>query len=285
MGESELIMHAPRIRFALNHITCPTRDIAGLASLARELGIEEVEIRNDIAGLPMADGTTGARVAPVLAGGGLKVLTVNALQRFNEWNEQRAAEAEDLARETAASGAEALVLCPVNEAGWKPDAAARGRALREALMALLPILRRHGLKGYVEALGFPISSLRYKREAVEAIDAVDGSDTLFLMHDTFHHAIASDPDMYPERTGLVHISGVVPETGLGKNGMLDGHRVLVGEDDALGSADQIAALRSGGYTGAVSFECFASSVHDDPDLANSIARSMAFIRGRVDEAV
>lgn len=271
------------IRFALNHITCPKRDIAGLAALAQELGINAVEIRNDVAGVPMCDGTAGSEIAPTLAEAGLKVLTVNALQRFNEWSADRASEAETLARETAASGAEALVLCPVNQAGWQPDANRRGEALREALSALLPILRVNGLKGYVEALGFPISSLRYKREAIEAIDAVGGADTLFLMHDTFHHALASDPDLYPDRTGLVHISGVTPESGLGKDAMLDGHRVLIGEDDALGSADQIAALLRGGYTGAVSFECFAGSVHEDPDLANSIARSMAFIRERVSE--
>ena len=265
------------IRFALNHITCPKLDIAGLAALTRELGLSEVEIRNDVAGTALADGTPGAAVAPVLANAGLKVLTVNALQRFNEWNAERAQQAEDLARETAAAGAEALVLCPVNEAGWRSDDAERLAALREALAGLLPILRRHGLKGYVETLGFPISSLRLKREAVEAIDAVDGADTLLLLHDTFHHALASAPDLFPERTGLVHVSAVEAEGGLDFEAMLDGHRVLVGENDALGSAAQIAALLKGGYAGAVSFECFASSVHEDLDLAGSIARSMAFL--------
>ena len=269
------------VRFGLNHITCPGEDIAGLAALAQKLGITDVEIRNDVANQPLSDGTAGADVAPVLASAGLKVLTVNALQRFNEWDDERAADAEELARETAASGAEALVLCPVNEGGWRTEPGAREASLREALAGLLPILRRHGLKGYVEALGFPISSLRYKRDAVEAIDAVDGADTLFLIHDTFHHAIANDPDMYPTRTGLVHMSGVEPDPALAKDDMLDGHRVLVGAHDALDNLGQIAAMLKGGYNGAFSYECFAGSVHSDPALAESLAASMDYIRTNV----
>ncbi|MCB2013405.1 MAG: TIM barrel protein [Sphingobium sp.] len=268
-------------RFALNHITCLGRDIDGLATLAADLGMTDVEIRNDIAGVPLGDGTAAAVIAPILAGKGLKVLTVNALQRFNEWNDDRADEAERLAAETAAAGAEALVLCPVNEAGWTPNPEMRSERLREALAALLPILRRHGLKGYVEVLGFSISSLRYKGDAVAAIDAVDGGNTLLLVHDTFHHAISSDPDMFPDRTGLVHISGVEPEGGVDKDTMLDGDRVLIGVSDALDNTGQIAALLRGGYTGAFSFECFAASVHHDVDIAQSLRFSMEFIRDRV----
>ncbi|MEH3107504.1 MAG: TIM barrel protein [Sphingomonas fennica] len=269
------------LRFSVNHITVPHRDIAGLAALTRELGFRDVEIRNDVAGEPLADGTPGAEAKAMLEAGGVAPLTVNALQRFNEWNDTRAAEAEALAAETAASGAPALVLCPVNVDGWRSGAGERETSLREALAALKPILARHGLKGFVEPLGFPISSLRYKRDAVEAIDAVDGADTFLLVHDTFHHAIAEDPDLFPDRTGLIHVSGVSTAEGLAFDEMLDAHRILVDEDDALRSPEQIAALVAGGYRGPISFECFAASVHDDPAIGQSIARSVSLIENAV----
>ena len=44
--------------------------------------------------------------------------------------------------------------------------------LRRSVQALRPILRDHGLTGLVEPLGFEESSLRLKRVAVDAIDAV-----------------------------------------------------------------------------------------------------------------
>ena len=87
--------------------------------------------------------------------------------------------------------------------------------------------------------------------------------------------------MFPDRTGLVHISGVEPEGGVDKDTMLDGDRVLIGVSDELDNTGQIAALLRGGYTGAFSFECFAASVHHDVDIAQSLRFSMEFIRDRV----
>ncbi|MEH3098911.1 TIM barrel protein [Sphingomonas adhaesiva] len=274
----------PQLRFSVNHITVPKEDLAGLAALTRDLGFEDVEIRNDVAGQPLADGTPGTDARVTLDAGGVSALTVNALQRFNEWNDERAAQAEAIAAETAASGAPALVLCPVNEDGWRSGDGQRASSLREALTGLKPILDRHGLQGFVEPLGFPISSLRYKRDAVEAIDAVGGADTFLILHDTFHHAIAQDPDLFPDRTGLIHVSGVSSGENLAFDDMLDAHRILVDEDDALDSVGQIAALIDGGYSGAISFECFATSVHDDPAVADAIARSAAFIVNSVGTA-
>lgn len=266
--------------FSLNHITCAQRDVEGLARLALDLGLTQVEIRNDIAAVALADGTPPTAVARALQLRGVRAVTVNALQRFNDWNDTRAAEAEALALATKDSGAAALVLCPVNQSGYWTNDHDRLAALRTALAALRPILDRHGLTGLVEPLGFESCSLRYKREAVEAIDAVDGAGSYQLLHDTFHHAIAADPDLYPARTGLVHISGVTAPN-LSLSDMRDGHRVLIDAYDRIDNVGQIAALRTGGYAGLFSIECFAESVQADPDLAGRLADCIAFIRDRV----
>jgi 2-keto-myo-inositol isomerase len=266
--------------FALNHIAAPRLDAAAFFGLASKLGIREVEIRNDLTGVPILDGTEASKVREEAQAKGVEIVSINALQRFNDWTPRREAEARELARYAKACGAKALVLVPVNDAGFKPEESRRLAGLREALRALKPILDEAGILGFVEPLGFTVSSLRSKREALEAIDEVGGGATFRLVHDTFHHHLAGDPGIFPERTGLVHISGVT-DGGLATDEMRDAHRVLVDAADRLGNIAQIAALRGGGYRGPFSFEPFAESVHNTADLAGELAASIRFIEARV----
>ena len=269
-----------KTRFALNHIAAPGLGIDAFFALAHSLGLEEVEIRNDLAGVPIFDGTPAETVRRAAQSQGVRILSINALQRFNEWNERRAVEARELTNYARDCGAHALVLVPVNDAQFRPDDEARLGGLREALAALAPMLDAAGIMGLVEPLGFGISSLRSKREALAAIDAVDAAEIFRLVHDSFHHHLAGEAEIFPERTGLVHISGV-EGPGLAVTDMLDAHRVLVGPADRLGNLGQIAALRAGGYSGAFSFEPFAESVQRSRDIGAELAASMRFIVDRL----
>ena len=271
---------APPITFALNHIVSPSRDFADFARLTRDLGITSVEIRNDLQGVEIADGTPAEDVKAAADAAGVEILSINALQRFNDWNATREEEAVSLARYAAKCGARALVLCPVNSVDDRRSETQRVDDLRRSLQALRPILRDHGLTGLVEPLGFEESSLRLKRVAVDAIDAVEGGDTFTLVHDTFHHYLAGESEIFPERTGLVHISGV-EDRSLAHNDIRDQHRILVGEGDLLGNVAQIKALRQGGYRGPFSFEPFADSVHVMTDVAGALRESIALISGQV----
>jgi 2-keto-myo-inositol isomerase len=264
------------IEFALNHIAAPSLGAARFFALAGELGLTKVEIRNDLAGVPLADGTPAREVRQAAQAQGVTILTINALQRFNEWSDRREAEARELARYAKACGARALVLVPVNDASFRPGDEKRLEGLREALRHLKPILVENGLKGFVEPLGFVISSLRSKREALDAIDASGGESVFLLVHDTFHHHLAGEAALFPERTGLCHISGVT-ERGLALTSLQDAHRVLVDEADILGNVAQIEALRAGGYRGVFSFEPFAESVQRASDLKAKLEASMGFI--------
>lgn len=264
-------------RFALNHITAPGLRFAAFAALARGLGITEVEIRNDLAGVEIADGTEPARVRAEAEAAGVGILTINALQKFNVWNAERAAEAAALAAYAQACGAGALVLCPLNSTADRRSQSERHAALVAALEGLAPILAEHGLTGLVEPLGFPESSLRTKRAAVDAIDEAGLAARFRLVHDSFHHAVAGEGEFFPTRTGLVHISGVEDE-GLPVAAARDSHRVLVGPRDRLGNAAQMAALARGGYAGPFSFEPFAASVHAAADIGADLRASIAFLR-------
>jgi len=263
------------LSYAINHMAAPRTSFAELVGLAGALGLDRVEIRNDLPGVGIADGTPAVRIREQAEAAGVRILSINALQRFNDWNETRAAEAQALARYARDCGAEALVLCPVNDPAWRPSETERLGVLRAALRALAPILADADVVGLIEPLGFAASSLRLKAEAVEAIDEFGLGARFRLVHDTFHHHLAGEARMFPERTGLVHISGV-DDAALPLERMRDQHRVLVGPNDVLGNVAQIVTLMEG-YDGPYSFEPFAPSVHDTADVTGALEQSMHWI--------
>jgi 2-keto-myo-inositol isomerase len=265
-------------RFALNHMAAPGLDLPAFFALAEALGVKGVEIRNDIEGKPISDGTAAEKVRAEAEKAGVWILTINALQRFNEWTFERERQASELADYAAACGAGALVLVPVNDGSLREEGR-RQENLRTALSGLKPILDARSLKGFVEPLGFESCSLRSKGEARAAIEAVGGSETFRLVHDTFHHHLAGEPEIFAAMTGLVHLSGV-DDPSVAVAEMRDPHRILVTEKDRLGNLAQMARLRDGGYDGWFSFEPFAPSVHALSDPAAALRESMDFIRRR-----
>lgn len=264
------------MKFALNHMTTPAMPVADFFDLARSLDIDAVEIRNDLANNAILDGTTPGEIRKMAQDRGIEIISINALQRFNEWNEARATEADELIAYARDCGAKALVLVPKNDGTGREDGE-RQRNLRDALTALKPRLEAAGVIGLVEPLGFAICSLSSKQEAADAIEAVNGTGVFKLVHDTFHHHLAGEPALFPAMTGLVHISGVT-DPAVSIADMRDSHRVLVDGDDRLGNVGQIRALRAAGYEGPLSFEPFADSVHALSDPRAALKASMDHIK-------
>jgi len=258
------------MRFAINHISAPKLPLAEFFQMVRRLGVSEVEIRND---LPDVLGTMDpAEVRAEAERQGVTILSINALYPFNVWSGDLPERAVKMADYAQAAGAKALVMCPLNDGNevFFDDLVA-------ALRAMKPILEERGLTGLVEPLGFPISSMRKKSTAIEAIKAAGGEGVYKLMHDTFHHHLAGETEFFPDWTGLVHISGVTdPEVAV--DDMLDAHRVLVDGADRLENLPQIRALLDAGYDGPFSFEPFATEVHDAADPEAELKTSMDHIR-------
>lgn len=258
------------MRFAINHISAPKLPLAEFFAMCRRLGVSEVEIRNDI---PDVLGTmSAAEVRAEAAAQGITILSINALYPFNLWSGDLPDRALRMADYAAECGAQALVMCPLND-GQK----VAHSAVVAALDAMKPILSERGMTGLVEPLGFPISSLRTKAEAIAAMTEADEDGTYLLMHDTFHHHLAGETVFYPNRTGLVHISGVT-DPAVAVDDMLDAHRVLVDGADRLENIEQIRALLAGGYAGPFSFEPFAQQVHDLDNPEAALRESMDHIR-------
>ena len=148
-------------RFALNHMTAPRFEVGEFFRLARSLGLSEVEIRNDLAGNAILDGTAAATVRALADQAGVTIISINALQRFNEWTAEREREAIELADYAEACGAKALVLVPVNDGSGRANGERQGN-LRVALKALQdhPVVARHHRTGRAARLRDLLAALQ-----------------------------------------------------------------------------------------------------------------------------
>lgn len=246
------------LNFALNHMTVARQGYRDVIELASELGCVGIEFRNDLAG-PLFEGDVPEVVAKLTSDAGLRILGLSEVKMFNVWSADKAQEAEALMRIAQAIGAESISLIPRCD-GHGCGEVERQSNLRTALTELLPMLDDFNLTGLIEPLGFAHSSLRLKSEAVAAVSEIGGESRFKLVHDTFHHYLAEEEDLFPNATGIVHVSGV-EDRSLSKNDIGDEHRVLVGENDILGNVEQVSALVAQGYRGPVSFEVFSPDIH------------------------
>lgn len=263
------------VTFALNHMTVASLSFREFVAFAAELGFAGIELRNDLP-QPLFDGLQPEAAAEVIRERGLRLFALAEVKRFNDWSDEKAREALSLMKIAKAAGAEAVSLIPRNDNQGMGNGE-RQAALRLALRALKPMLEDHDLIGMVEPLGFETCALRYKSEAVEAIDSLMAKDRFRLVHDTFHHTLADGGGFYPDHTGIVHISGVI-DGRVSVAQMTDAHRVLVAPGDRLGNIEQLRKFAELGWAGPVSFEAFAPETHASKTPAADLAASMAFIR-------
>jgi 2-keto-myo-inositol isomerase len=274
----ELPNHNGSMRFSLNHMVAPRVPLSKLFTIAQAVGVDAVEIRNDLDSVEILDGTSAAEVRETASSSGIEILSINAMQRFNDWSKEREGEARSLINFASKCGAASIVLCPVNDPNYDPLPDEKAKFLQDAILGLKPILEDAGVVGLIEPLGFSQSSLRSKRSAVQAIRAANAERIFRLVHDTFHHFVAGEGDVFADFTGLVHVSGIT-DVALNREDMRDGHRGLVSSDDLIGNVEQLRALRRAGYAGAVSFEPFAASVANSLNITGDLKASIGYLRG------
>ena len=263
---------------ALNHMTTPGLGYEAFLDLAKSLGCVGVEVRNDL-DRPLFDGLAPETAGQIARDNGIRLLGLSQVYPFNSWSDTIAAEVEALIATAVAAKAETISLIPRND-GTGVGNGERHANLRIALKAIKPMLADTGLIALVEPLGFLRSSLRSKEDLAETIEALDARDQFKLVHDTFHHTLAGGGPIFPEYTGIVHISGVV-DPSLSVELMEDEHRVLVDKDDRLGNVEQIAALMAAGYDGPISYECFSPKTHALADPRKAIGQSFDFISSQL----
>jgi 2-keto-myo-inositol isomerase len=272
------------IKFALNHITTPRLDCRNFVDLAVSSGCIGVELRNDLANKNLSpaaffDGEDPAVIGNYARSKGLRLLGLSEVYGFNAWSEPMHTKVQLLINQAKACGAETISLIPRNDAPKLTDSE-KAAALCGALGEILPMLEKAGVIALIEPLGFTTSSLRNKAQAIEAIEAVGGHTWFKLVHDTFHHHLAGGGPVFPQYTGIVHISGVVDPV-LQPDDMQDGHRILVDDQDRLGNITQIRNLLAAGYKGEFSYEVFSPNVHAIADPAAALKISMNYIQSNL----
>jgi 2-keto-myo-inositol isomerase len=284
-------------RFALNRIMDPSLGLMEFVRLSSSLGLSKIELRNDLvkggsgkgAVEDIVDGLKPAELRSLTRSEGVEIISINALQKFNlpSRRKDRLEELKKLLELSAAIDCAAVVLCPNNEKDDTRPPRTRYVDTVEALAEYGPLFAEYGIAGYIEALGFGISSLASLPVIVETIKA-SGYGCYRVLFDTFHHHIGpDDKNMFGmdglgasyeiAYTGLVHISGV--EDDIPVEQFLDMHRVLSGPADKMQNKEVIQRLDAMGYLGAFSFEPFSKAVQDMPleKLVSSIKVSLKYL--------
>lgn len=269
------------IAFAMNRTCAPQYSLREFIDLASAAGVAAVEIRNDIPEREFMDGSSPEVVLSALKAANIRVASVNALQRFNEWKSEREAEAKSLMAYAAKLGAPGVVLCPVHnpDHGWSEAEAERN--LRHGLKSLRPILQELGVKGYVEPLGMGGSTMKKQRMAVEAVGDIDGWDVYELCYDTFQFYRCGDDELFPERIGLAHISGIT-RGDLAPGQLTEPDRGLIEEVDRVDNINQIKRLLGSGYKGFISMEPFSPEVQRSADLLKNLKTSFGRLASALD---
>ena len=267
--------------YGLNRIMSPHLSVTEFIRLASDCGAKYVEIRNDLPDPSLLGGETAGEINDTCQETNVSILTVNALQRFNDpaLFEAKKEELQGIMEVAASVGCERIVLCPVNDPDDTRTAEQQHADLVSALVTYAPLFRTRGMIGLVEPLGFPICSLRYKGQAVQGISESGHRDVYRIVHDSFHHYLSGEAEVFPLETGLVHVSGVVVQKPTQE--LTDDDRVLVDEHDIMANRSQVAMLRSGGSSAEVCFEPFSSEMQQltAPDLKARLKRSVEFLFG------
>ncbi len=271
-------------RFALNRIAAPALGLAEFFEAATGLGMSSVELRNDIRDGSVTDGLKGTEVLRLAKAAGARIITINALQQFNLPGARAKAlsELEKLLALCEETECPALVLCPNNRPDDARTPEQKYRDTVEALNTYAPMFSTRGILGYVEPLGFGISSLSSAETALKALGE-SGAACYRVLIDTFHSYLGPDnPEFFNNpavigKIGLVHISGV--EAGIAKSEFADAHRVLPGPADVMRSAALMGQLEKEGYRGLYSFEPFSAEVQSlgKKELVEALRASMNFL--------
>lgn len=266
------------LNFALNHMTLANASYDALLDTAVQCGCVGVEVRNDLSselfgGLDPA--TAGARAADK----GLAIFAVSEVKAFNNFTNQTQQQAVALMETAVACGASSVSLIPRCD-GRETDAKVRKNNLDIAIRELKPLLESFGLTGLIEPLGFEAASLRYKAEVIDKLEKHGAHGAFKLVHDTFHHHLAGESEIFPTHTGMVHISGVT-DRSLAVHAMRDAHRILLDENDCLNNIQQLLTFSAAGFNGPVSMEAFSPDVHAFTDPGLRLSGSFDFITSAV----
>lgn len=264
-------------RFCINRKIAPTLSLEAFFQLVQRLGLNKVELRNDMPSGKVTDDLSAAALRALADKYQIEIVTINALYPFNRADDALLAKAEALLQEAQAIGAKALVMCPLNEGNEISP-----QQTLEALQVLAPRFEKYGIQGLVEPLGFPVSSLR---SAVQVQTLIQQAKVPFkVLLDTFHHHLYENAENeFPQEInvnhiGLVHLSGVEDTRPTAQ--LTDEERIMLSDRDVLNSVAQVKRLEILGYKGLYAFEPFSSTLEkwDTAEIERQVRHSIELLQ-------
>ena len=263
-------------RFCINRKIAPNLSVNQFFTLVKNLGLNKVEIRNDMKSGSVTDHLGGDKVRELANQHALTIETINAVYPFNQLSDEVLVKTRGLLKDARATGTKSVVLCPLND-----GTVISSEQTVAALKTLAPLFAEYGIEGLVEPLGFPQSSLRSAALAQQLIKQAGVPFKIVL--DTFHHHLYEGAEQdFAEgvdvnHIGLVHLSGVTDTRPVAD--LTDEERIMLSAEDRLQSKQQVQRLEEMGYTGVYAFEPF-SSVMDawsEADIAREIRTSIDYL--------
>lgn len=257
-------------RFCLNRKAAPAIPLTETIQLVSELGVPNVEVRNDLYGPPdnttILDHLSGQRVANLLNEKQVNVETINAIGNMDN---------RDMIRENLKSLTSMLemtkdfdlkniIFCPVRSTDDHRSIEQRKTDAIANVRDYSSVLKQYGVNGLIEPLGFADSTLRTPWEGQAVIDAA-GVDNFKLVADTFHYYLAGVTDeqfihkVDVNYVGLVHLSAVTTTTTPLEN-LDDQDRYMLSSDDIMESATLAKKFENAGYQGLYAFEPFSDDL-------------------------
>lgn len=271
-------------RFCINRKIAPNLDLESFFRVVRKCGLSKVELRNDMPSGKVTDNLSHAQLNALAAEYHIEIITINALGMFNLLDNKADLlnRAETMLGIAKSIHSKALVLCPHCSADDRRSEEQKQHDTLAALKLLAPLFQKYGVTGYVEPLGFNISSLRSSLLAQTLIR--DAGAPYKIVLDTFHHYLSEvdqttfNTQIQVENIGLVHLSGV--EDLRCTAALSDEERIMLSAEDRLGSHKQVQNLERLGYRGTYAFEPFSSQLNtwSEADIEREIKQSIALLQ-------
>jgi 2-keto-myo-inositol isomerase len=267
--------------FCINRKSAPGLSLPDFIKLANDLGIKNVELRNDTIGdadnSKILDGMDPEEVKDLLAKYDVNPLDINGQGMFDNLAKAKEmlASLDEMIKVGSSVGVQNILLCPTRDAN---DSRSEADIFAQAVKNLREIsdhLAAAGMGGMIEPLGFTDSSIQTPWAAQDIIEEA-GVDNIKIVADLFHYYLANvqlsdfNSKVDVSKIGLVHLSSVMAHKRRDQMGDQDRYLIHDDLDDVMKTVDVVKWIKNSSYKGLYSFEPFSDDLQKwDYDTAKA----------------
>ncbi|MCX0279517.1 sugar phosphate isomerase/epimerase family protein [Bombilactobacillus mellis] len=279
-------------RFCLNRKAAPAITLDKTIPLVANLGIKNIELRNDLYGAPdnttILDHLPDTKVKQLLDDNNVAIETINAVGNMDsrEMIDTNLQSLKQMLEMTKNLNLRNIVFCPVRSQDDQRSAQQRQDEAVANVQDYSQLLKQYNVNGLIEPLGFLDGTLRFPWEGQAVIDKA-GVDNFKLVADTFHYYLANVTEtefhnkVDVSYIGLVHLSSVLDHKEREK--LDDQDRYMLDEHDIMDSVQIAHNIETAGYQGLYAFEPFSDDLkqYDEERVQEEISRSIELVQQNI----